>query len=666
MMRTNGRTVSLVLALCVGVAGLASSALATDAVQAGRLTMDPPTLSCLGFAWEISGDDNRNATARVEYRKAGDADWRQALALLRIGGQHVGRTSDWLDHQVPHMLAGSIMDLEEATEYEVRITVEDPDGVEGEASKVRRVRTRGEPVNPEGGRVFHVYPPEHPIRWPQNEFKNLYNAYYGGVGNLGDFNMVWPRKVQPGDTILVHAGTYRADLQHYTDRMGLVSDGTYWLTAKGTAEQPIVIKAAGDGEVIFDGAGADVLFNVMAADYHTFEGITFRNAGTAIFAGMQDVGGAVGLTVRNCRFENVRDGVFTLYAGSRDFHIADNVFVGRNVRDRMTPWGGPEEGYLKSNTAITVQGSGHVIRRNAIAYFWQAVHMGTAFPGWDSGAAIDIYENDLHVLVDDGVETDGGVRNIRVLRNRIANTGSALSAQPIYGGPAYFIRNVAYNFRMGMKFHEAHPSGLIACHNTFVGDGLLSRGLYTNAHFRNNLYLSPSNHTGVAGFPEGGNGVTADFNGYDGRTRFLVSVLDGFAPVMDKSRDPWWPLKRYPPRETDTVFDSFEAFREATGHEAHGRLVDGRVFADLQPYERPGPGEPRPVVFMEDIDLRLHPHGPAMDAGTVLPNVNDGFTGQAPDLGAYEVGHPRVHYGPPGWKGWRAFEQAQAERRADE
>lgn len=37
--------------------------------------------------------------------------------------------------------------------------------------------------------------------------------------------------------------------------MGNVFDGTYYLTQSGTAEKPIVIKGAGDGEVIFDGDG---------------------------------------------------------------------------------------------------------------------------------------------------------------------------------------------------------------------------------------------------------------------------------------------------------------------------------------------------------------------------------------------------------------------------
>jgi hypothetical protein len=38
----------------------------------------------------------------------------------------------------------------------------------------------------------------------------------------------------------------------------------------------------------------------------------------------------------------------------------------------------------------------------------------------------------------------------------------------------------------------------------------------------------------------------------------------------------------------------------------------------------------------------------AVDAGAVLPNINDGFTGAAPDLGAYELGQPLPAYGPRG------------------
>ena len=46
------------------------------------------------------------------------------------------------------------------------------------------------------------------------------------------------------------------------------------------------------------------------------------------------------------------------------------------------------------------------------------------------------------------------------------------------------------------------------------------------------------------------------------------------------------------------------------------------------------------------IDLRLGAGSPAIDKGEVLPNINDGFHGAAPDIGAFELGAPLPHYGP--------------------
>ena len=42
-------------------------------------------------------------------------------------------------------------------------------------------------------------------------------------------------------------------------------------------------------------------------------------------------------------------------------------------------------------------------------------------------------------------------------------------------------------------------------------------------------------------------------------------------------------------------------------------------------------------------------HSIAIDKGTVLPTITDGFKGAAPDLGAYEFGSAPPHYGPEIW-----------------
>jgi len=52
------------------------------------------------------------------------------------------------------------------------------------------------------------------------------------------------------------------------------------------------------------------------------------------------------------------------------------------------------------------------------------------------------------------------------------------------------------------------------------------------------------------------------------------------------------------------------------------------------------------VYKAEDFGFRLKSGSAAVDRGVVLPNVNEGFTGVAPDLGALEFGRPPPHIGP--------------------
>src|SRR5690242_13790246 len=106
---------------------LAASAYAQNAVTAGQLHVDPPTLENLGFAWSIQGDANRNAKVDVEYKTPGEKAWHQALPLLRIGGEQIGRDRENLKYIVPAGFAGSVLNLKPGTEYEVRLAMSDPD-----------------------------------------------------------------------------------------------------------------------------------------------------------------------------------------------------------------------------------------------------------------------------------------------------------------------------------------------------------------------------------------------------------------------------------------------------------------------------------------------------------------------------------------------------------
>ena len=627
---------------------LAFAAQAQDATEAGQFVVERPTLQNLGFEWSIAGDENRNASVDVSFREVGQSAWREALPMVRVGGERVFRKRENLEYLVPDGFAGSILGLEPATEYECRFELEDPDGASGETARTVRVRTRAEPQPYAGGRTLHVYPPAHEGPKLEPHFTSLLQAYYGA--GLGDWNVVWERPVQPGDTIVVHAGLYRNDRLNYVDPMMTPFDGTNWLTIKATPEKPITIRAAGDGQVVFDGAGNHRLFDVSASAHHIFDGLTFRNTDIAIFAGFKGVAGAVGLTVRNCRFEDIGFGVWTEYAGSRDFYIADNVFLGRSEqRNLLVGWTGPlwrsagpyGSHEVRSYYAVKVYGPGHVIAHNAVAYFHDGIGISTyGTPETDPhrrASSIDIHNNDIHMSGDDFIETDGGVHNIRVYNNRGVNAAhGGYSSQPVFGGPAYFIRNLLYHVPSGVAFKfSAKAAGLFAYHNTIIGEQVAGDPS-SNMHYRNNLFLGRDTpDRGVMTWSNATSAFSSDYNGF--RPNPGVEAQYRWLAPTDAT------TMYEPDREDWRTFPSLEAFRMATGQERHGLEIDFGIFERMEP---PDPSRRHAVYYAEDLNFRLRADSSAVDAGVRIPTVNDDFEGSAPDLGALEVGRPEPHYGP--------------------
>ena len=289
----NFTSAMLMIACAILIAPAAGAfAQSSNAVTAGEIIVEPATLRSLGFEWPIEGDQNRDAVAWIEYRASGEHDWQRGLPLLRLNGE---RTVFWdsLDYTAPNMFAGSVLNLEPDTQYDVRLTLTDPDGVRGDADRMLSVRTRAEPQPYAGGATYHVYPPGFDGPKEEPAFGGLLAAWYTAALG-GDWSRASPPRVRPGDRIVMHAGIYKDDRTHYSHEImsdfttccGTPWNGTYFLSHGGTAERPIAIVAANDGEVdIRRRWQHDVLFNIMAADHLYFEGITFRNTTTAIEAG---------------------------------------------------------------------------------------------------------------------------------------------------------------------------------------------------------------------------------------------------------------------------------------------------------------------------------------------------------------------------------------------
>jgi len=661
------RHLSLFLLGCL----LSPVLVAQERVIAGDVYVEPPTLISLGLEWPISGDDDRDATVTLEYRPLGGRVWQQGPPMLRIGGERINENA--LQYVTPNLFAGSLFDLEPGTTYVIRLHMEDPDGATGKTTQLLTAATRPEPKPALGGRVFHVYPPDFEGDLDENSFIGLLGAYYTGSSGSDNFN-TYPPRVRPGDTILVHAGVYRDNRFRYGGGLGTVSSGTYFLTASGTPERPIVIKAAGDGEAIFDGDGAYNLFNVMAANYHYFEGLTFRNTDLVFQAGLKNIGGSSGLTIRGSRFEDIGRGIYTDWSGSRDYTITDNVFVGRFDPDDLRGFTGETwQGYnrdgpppLVSEYAVKVYGAGHVVAYNRISRFHDGIDVatygnpdGTPAPIRDRmPVSIDFYNNDISHSEDNCLEADGGAHNIRIFRNRCFNHGHrALSVQPMFGGPVYFIRNVVYHAPEGgaAKF-TASSAGIIVWHNTLIAPVKPMLLAASNVHYANNLILGQSGSPEIFAVETNTNYSSSDYNGFrpnagapwsfewstppfDVPAHFPGAAGDAYttSPLSTRAQTQLEAQAREVRR-----FETLAEYSAVTGQDAHSVLVDFGIFENVR---APGP-DPRTIYDSADFDFRLKENANAVDAGMLIPGVNTGFSGNGPDLGAYESGMDLIHYGP--------------------
>jgi|WetSurMetagenome_2_1015567.scaffolds.fasta_scaffold26732_3 hypothetical protein len=659
------RAAAVFAAAVAALAGAAHAAPSTPvlATRAGGFTVERPTLVSLGFEWRIEGDDNRNARVEVSYRKRGETAWQKGLPLLRLQGEEVPggkpRNSDWgryFDFTAPDMFAGSLLNLEPDTEYECRFVLTDPDGVRGPSVKLVTVRTRKVPASAPGGRVFNVYP--YGWQGPKAEpaYTGLLAAYYMG-SDQSDHSNAFPARVRPGDVILVHAGVYKDNRFAYGGfdpkfgGYGTPFDGTYYLTASGTPDRPIVIKAAGDGEVIFDGDGNQTLFNLMGGSYNAFEGVTVRNTNLAFLLGLKDIAGSSGFSLVRSRLIDVGRGVQDEWAGSKDLYIADNVFIGRHDRAKLQSWFRPEvwskfAGYpapIASEYAVKVYGRGHVVAYNHVEAFHDGIDVATyGAPSQDPDripSSIDFYGNDVTNIADNCFEADGAAHNVRVFRNRCFNVAQgALSAQPIFGGPAYFFQNLVYDATTGgpLKFVDT-PAGVLVYQNTFFGESPLF-GPAANVHFRNNLFI--------------GDGWPGPLFALSTSTNYSSADYDGYRPNPDQGLQFGWTSPPDGVRAdfrgalVKRSFTSLEDFSKATGQERHGVLVDVDVFVHAPLPDR---ADPQRLYRPQDLDFRLKPGSAAIDRGVPLPTINDGYSGRAPDLGAYEQGSEPPHYGPRQW-----------------
>jgi len=569
----------------LAVSFLAQTLRAEDASKPlGEPVLEPSTLNCLGVYWVVGGDANKNARIEIEYRKAGSEEWKPGYLLFRVeqSAQDPSKHEDG---------KGS------------KASVQVPDGAWLFAGSVVNL-TPGTDyelhlklIDADGGaaeKTLTTRTAVEPITPKDMHVRHVAPGSGGGSGSeqdpykgLAAANAV----AKPGDLFIVHAGTYDA---FETDKSGELGHPIIW---------------RGEGAAVIDAKGKAPKA-IAAGGIHDvwFEKLELCNAAYGIVTHDSER-----IVLRRCHIHGVEYGLAATRntkGNMNGYFVTDNVIEGPSV------W--PRSKGIENARGIQVTGSGHVVAYNRIHGFGDALD---TFPSVKC-AAIDFHNNDISLCTDDGIEMDYSERNTRCFNNRFVNIFQGVSVQPVFGGPVYIFRNVLCNLGMEpFKMHNS-PSGVLVMHNTVIKNGmplvLYPGKKVRNSVYRNNLFLGTEANYAYECTGEMA-GCDFDYDGFGGGP---------FKKVMKWSNTPY------------VTVDDLKA---KSGVYKHIVMLDTpNIFASgFLP-----PADVAKEVDPSKLDLRLKPGTMAIDAGEALANFSDGFSGKAPDLGAYELGADAPFYGP--------------------
>jgi len=601
----------------------------------------------------IAADPDFSASATLEYRRVGETAFRMGFPPSRIPAPVQSPTVTFY--------IGSLFWLEPSTSYEVRVTFHDPggqlDGVVAQAVGATRLEAHlfG------GDRFVHVSP-QGSDATGDGSLTKPYATIRRALAGAG-----------PGTQVMLHQGTYL--------------EGEITITSGGAPTKPLVIRGFPGEKVVLDGCGpttspwvtiGDHLLRTVASapnpnmlclshnrlfPYQSMEdllalkwglpGFYAEGSSVTVYTSSTINPSDLGVSRFNHAFRIEQDNVqfwnleFRHYGrsapglrGSHALYIlnASGIFISQctfsmndggvhiggnasritvqdcHFQDTVSEW--PYDA-LRENDRLEAgglrvysnhTGRGLVVRRNEFHGLFDGLGV-CAFNGGPFNLTrltneTDVYENVVHDCAGDALETDGQCVNVRIWGNTFYNIVSGVSLAPVYGGPVYCLRNVMYGepvpagsgtpFKIGSPAGSSPAGPMFLFHNTaamwkglYIGDGA-----WRQLTSRNNIWV--------------------------GRQGYAFSNVRTTAPLDLDYDNLYHPFKSTP---------AFWMGRELT-------LADLQTTAGL---ERHGMSVDPEVESLTSGLLRLRAGSPLIDAGVVIPGINDDFAGAGPDVGAWEV-----------------------------
>lgn len=413
-----------------------------------------------------------------------------------------------------------------------------------------------------------------------------------------------------GDVITIPAGTY---------------SGNFSITNKnGTAANPITIRGAGRATTIISGSSGTVITVASCANI-VMENLTIRgsqaNSGNNASSHGIDLTQNTGtnLTFRHMTIAGVDQGIKAWGTDTNGLLVYDCELLGNNTWPATISE--DDSGAHWNDTGIEMPGFGNSIWNCTFDAFGDTVKLTTGSGDTTRARACYMHHCWIKSGFDDGFEFDDSDRNNCVYNNIFENTVTLASVDTL-GGPIGFIRNVGINqMRHPFKINAAFTN-FICVNNTIVNtnkkpSGVASgnyslqcaQGANSRLTFANNLI----NYAGSGG----------------------MALIGGSFPNSFFDYNAWYPSGR--------TFQ-FGQYRSIAAHD---------VVTAANPFATPITlGADYQTRYTGHLNVALASGSNARNAGIVVPGVTDGFSGTAPDIGAFISGQT---FGPVGCAWSRAL-----------
>ena len=362
-------------------------------------------------------------------------------------------------------------------------------------------------------------------------------------------------------------------------------------------------------------------FQVMSANYLLFENLNIGHCGssTSVSVGI-DIRHGSNIAVRHCKIHHVYYGVYISYDDSSN-NLVENCEFYDDPDFLSWPWA-----YNKAHDTETVgvcmmAGGGNVVRNNYIHDEFNGINPGS----WGYLTVetynynVDVYENYIERIGDDCLEPEGANINTRMWNNTLKDTHMGISMAPITVGPLYVIRNKV------LKASHWNWEGAILKYANGATYGLGKVYLYHNTGYHLAGYQSNT----LATISQIGKLVYRNNVFYGDRYAFENNYSMPYACDWDydcihtknSAGITYWVSAFWYGVATKVLAATIAAFRTATGQETNGISSDP-LFADVANH-----------------DVSLTASSPCLNTGTVVTGINDrSYVGAAPDMGAVEYG----------------------------